>query len=83
MGSSWSANVARYGLGGTGATLAARLLDFAEVLVITNQQIDPTICVRWDVPQDFEPDRDYFSAGIPRLAPHFPYGYHVEPDVPV
>lgn len=80
MASNWSANVVRYGLGCTGATLCARALvpiDFE--VIYTNHKVAGR-CDVWVLPPDTALDSaySYFTVFVGDL--NFPYGADVEPD---
>jgi hypothetical protein len=72
-----------YGLGGTGATIAARYLPVVDALhVITNT---PRVGwgKLWVVPLDTEVDGTYFGFEFYGGGLNFPYGYEVEPNLPL
>lgn len=83
MESSWSRNVADYGLGSLGATLAARLpTTFRYVMNVTRPDfpgyhIEAEILLDIDAPITF--------SIVPNVGGHnhFPYGIPVEPDIPL
>lgn len=84
MASSWSDNVQRYGLGQTGCTLAARVLNQPGEVVVTNAAgFSPAIFpVAWSLPTGSTQVYTFvFLFKSPGT--NFPYGLLVEPDVPV
>lgn len=83
MDHSWGRNVSDVGLGGLGATLAARYHEFAfGDWYVTNEPAGAEVRV-WRVVLDPASDVFYSWAMRPKLAPHFPYGLDVDPDVPL
>lgn len=79
----WGVNVTKYGLGDTGATLAA-CIPTNPTIVLVNVILpggDRTLV--WRVPADTQPNTPYFSLDVARLQPNFPYGFSVEPDAPM
>ncbi len=83
MDHSWGRNISEYGLGGTGATICARYHTTpSSLLVITNAyHVGET--ETWFVPLDLAADVPYVLMMNGKFAPHFPYGFDVEPDVPM
>lgn len=80
MENDWHTNVVRYGLGGMGVSVCARLLSGADY-VLTNY-IDPHggpyAYVAYVPPTGDSPYGGSYAA-IPADHPHFPYGVAVEP----
>jgi hypothetical protein len=60
--------------------MIARLLDFPAGFYLTNKLEDGDAPVYLQVPLPTTPDAPYVVGVLPRFAPHFPYGYRVEPD---
>lgn len=83
MDHSWGRNILKYGLGGYPCTLCARLLAPTGTVVITNQPRTDGNVYFIRVPADTLPDAPYTYELVARFAPHFPYGFAVEPDVPL
>jgi len=79
----WGRNVWAYELGSTGATLAARCLEFPQPFVITNETpFGPT--ARFWLPPTHTSDGTWVPlAFTKRTDTNFPYGFRVEPDAPV
>lgn len=73
----------RYGLGGTGATLAARAHTEFNIVVITNILASPGVALAYVIPPDTEPDGTYFAFGFGTAGMNFPYGFDVELDGPL
>lgn len=83
MDHSWGRNVVDYGLGDAGCTLAARAdVPFA-IVVVTNAQPSPGVGLAWIIPPDTAPDDSWFAFGFGMGGLNFPYGFDVEPDVPL
>lgn len=83
MESNWGRNVSDLGLGDLGATLAARLLDAPQYIFtnVTSLSTIPLVAV-FQLPD--MADDPYATAVASRLpGSHFPYGYDVEPFVPL
>lgn len=80
---SWSQDVARQGLGSLGITLCSRLLGTAQNF-LTNQPAGGD-CIQYLVPTAVNPHAAYVGTTLSKLPghPHFPYGYDVEPNVPL
>jgi hypothetical protein len=75
--------VIELGLGGAGATLAARRLDFPDTIVTNGDPEDPNRFRQWTILGDNQP-YDWVSTLKAVYAPlNFPYGLPVEPDGPV
>lgn len=83
MDHSWGRNVRRYGLGSFNVTLCSRLLPFPPDYVLINVTQEPDACVYMRVPSDMNPDAPYTIGVLPRFEEHFPYGWPVDPDVPL
>lgn len=84
MGSSWHANVWEAGLGGIGATVCARLLGAGETW-LTNALVAPdtNLAVVATAPPTSGSEVYTWSARDITGLGHFPYGFAVEPNVPV
>ena len=83
MDHSWGRNVLKYGLAGTGASLAARYLPVTWATHVLTNQIDrPGILWLWVLPNTADGTYFGFEFHDPGY-PHFPSHYDVEPDVPV
>lgn len=80
MDHKWGRNVAEYGLGGTGATVASRVLGTAPqiVIVVTNAG-RRGMPYYWILPNPGFVNSAYMGAGN-YLPDRFPMGYNVEPD---
>lgn len=78
MESEWRFNVADWNMTRTPWRLAARMRGVNEGLVIAQygQPDDPGVLV-WFAGPDLIP---ISFAVFPKLAPHFPFGYEVDPD---
>lgn len=76
MESEWHQNVWMYGLGATGATVAASVLG-DPTLVLTNSLTyeGEWLAQIWSIPTTVGSVDPYGSAGLPTHGLHFPYGY--------
>lgn len=83
MDHSWGRNVADLGLGGLGATLAARLNMVAGDWYILNRDRRAPTAVIVAIPPDMGPVIQYVFSSLPKLVPNFPFGYSVDADVPL
>lgn len=72
-----------YGLGDTGATVAARLLGDANVFIMTNEVTLPGLRRIWLIPPDTALNPAYFAFTLNGGFGNFPWGFNVEPDVPL
>lgn len=83
MGHRWAQNVADYGLGGLGATIASRVLSGtgAGWIMMNDHAVSGNLAALLPA----FPHLPYQIARIPGVVghPHFPYGREVEPDAPV
>jgi len=83
--SDWRFGVWKWGLtlveGHGAVSLAARLLPVgADTFILTNRLNDFGQATTYILPGgEFQPDF-YTEGALNRLAPHFPYGYAVDPD---
>lgn len=83
MEHSWGRDVFLFGLGGTGATLAARFPPPNHLFVLTNEKVLPGFRRIWQVPADTQPDAPYFAFTLNGGPDSFPYGQLVNGDVPL
>lgn len=83
MEHSWGRNISLYGLGGMGATLAARILVFPYTSILINNPFWLYGARAVFIPPDTAPDDPYVVYELPRFGGNFPYGWNVEPDVPL
>jgi len=75
--------VTKYGLGSTGATLAARAHEEFAIVVVTNAEPSPGVGLAWILPPDTEPSGTFFAFGFGMGGKNFPYGFDVEADGPL
>jgi hypothetical protein len=79
----WGRNVSAYGLGDTGATLAARILTLATATAIINVRSPGGTVMSWQYLGNIQ---GYMPGGfltMPDPSENFPYGFIVEADGPV
>ena len=79
----WGRNVYHYGVSDLGITLCSRLLGFGPTFVLTNKPALGNVCVYIQTVLDTASPLPYVVGVLPKFAPHFPYGWPVEPDVPL
>jgi hypothetical protein len=80
---SWSVDVVRYGLGKLGITRCSRFPGTNSILTNEPQGPGSNLCSIWILPSN--PSTDNYGHGSAVIPPgsHFPYGFTVEPNVPV
>lgn len=83
MDHKWGRNLYRYGINDTRTTLASRLLGFPPRFVLINKPALGDQAVYVEVVLDTASTLPYVVGVLPKFAPHFPYGWPVEPDEPV
>ncbi len=83
MDHKWGRWVTHYGLSGAGATLASSYAVQFGHYVLTNWTYQADYAWAWYVPPDTAPDAPTYPFLLVKHAPHFPYGYRVDPDGPV
>lgn len=83
MESSWGRNVSDYGLAWTGATVCSRWLADPSVILTNEALPNPNLAREWQILTDVS--FPYVTAALGKVPghPHFPYGYDVEPNVPL
>lgn len=83
MESSWGRNVRFYGVGAAGATLAARFL-VAPNVILTNgrDKTNPALVLAWQLPDLVTQEMIPGGINVTGLG-NFPYGFDVEPNVPL
>lgn len=82
MDHKWGRNILKYGVGSTGATLAARFPGWPNDIVLTNARVAGTYALILYVPTNTSVPYYLGLQLIPTAFPHFPYGRSVEPDAP-
>lgn len=80
---SWGLDVFNYGLGSLGATLASRYLVAPFDIIFTNFKFDATNFLQVKLPPNVDAFYQLSSRVIVAGHPHFPYGYNVDPNVPL
>jgi hypothetical protein len=80
---SWGRNVAEQGLGGLGATLAARLLLLPGSWWVINVRGESGVPLAVRLPPDMDTPYLVTETTQPGQGGNFPYGAVVPPDVPV
>lgn len=76
--------MADYGLGSTGATLAARYPAQPHIILTNAPGFAGNTKQMWFIPPANSQLRwEVFSVGFPAILGNFPYGEPVEPDVPL
>ena len=83
MDHSWGRNVAFYGIGDAGATVASRYLVVTDALHVISNSARPKWGILWIIPPDTEPDTTIFGIEFNGAGLNFPYGFEVEPDAPL
>jgi len=83
LASSWHLNVWTYGLTGLGAHHASHVLTGGFTGYVLLDWFVGGLPTMWRIPQDTGLDR-YLVSTAPILAgTHYPFGYHVDPDLHV
>lgn len=72
-----------FGLGGVGATLAARILNYPLLKFYLTNVVVGDDCVVWLDPANSPIPGAYYYYEFPRFEEHFPYGWTVPADVPM
>lgn len=80
MESKWAFNVANYGIGGIGATVAARRLVLPAQYLTNVPGSNPNTFVTFRIPLIPGAPYEMGEMGKQPGHPHFPYGYALWPD---
>lgn len=83
MDHSWGRNVSEAGLTTLGATLASRIPIFGEGAWLLNVRTPTSTLIWYEPPLDTEIPYGFAVQALPDPTKNFPYGWVVEPDVPL
>lgn len=83
MESSWSRNVTDEGFACLGLSLCSRMLILPDQFLTNLTLFDGTVAVKLRFPLDTDEPLESSGVDVPPTHPHFPYGFAVDPDVPL